>query len=187
MLMPLGGTTQPSLPTTEQHDLREKFRSIIEVTRTVTTINHGHATVRKSSGRNKTDEDNLSSSRPLNEILLSATANILLRHPAEVLAVTASGDRLFAVQGQMGETTVGEQSPATQEQFVSASTATLISDGLGDSTSRITSIAAIINPKKEHNHEFPDDTHSMVLDKGQSHYKLIEDDDQAWASFLGIP
>lgn len=181
MLMPLGCTTQPSLPTTEHHNLRTKFRSIIEVTRTVTTINHGHATVRKSSGRNKTDEDNLSSSRSLDEIMLSATANILLRHPAEVLAVTASGDSLFAVHGQMGETTAGEQSPATQEQFVSASAAALISDGFGNLTSWIASIAAV-NPK-EHNHEF----HSMVLDKGQSHYKLIQDDDQAWASFLGIP
>ena len=187
MLMPLGGTTQPSLPTTEHHDIRQKFRSIIEVTRTVTAINHGHATVRKGSGRNKTDEDNLSSFRPFNEILLSATANVLLRHPAEVLAVTASGNSLFAVQGQMGETTAGEQSPATQEQFVSASAAALISDGLGDLPSRIASIAAIVNPKKEHNHEFPDDTHSIVLDKGQSHYKLVQDNDQAWASFLAIP
>jgi len=182
MLMPLGGT-----PTTEHHDLRTKFRSIIEVTRTVATINHGHATLRKSSVKNKTVEDNLSSSRPLNEILLSATTNILVRHPAEVIAVTASGDSLFAVQGQMGETTDGEPSPATQEQFASASAAALISDGLGDLTSRIASIAAIINPKKEHNHEFPADTHSMVLDNGQSHYKLVQDVDQAWASFLGIP
>jgi hypothetical protein len=153
----------------------------------VTTINYGHATVRRSSGRNNTVEDNLSSSRPPNEILLSATANILLRHPAEVLAVTASGDSLFAVQGQMRETTAGEPSTATQEQFVSAGAAALISDGLGDLTSQIASIAAIINPKKEHNHEFPDDTHSIVLDNGQSHYKLVQDDDQAWALFLGIP
>jgi hypothetical protein len=187
MLAPQGGTTQPSLSTTEHHDLRTKFRSIIEVTRKVTTINHGRATVRKSSGRNKTVEDNLSSSRPLDEVLRSATANILVRHPAEVLAVTASGDSLFVVQGQMGETTAGEPSPATQEQFVSASAAALISDGLGDLTSQIASIAAIVNPKKEHTHEFRDDTHSMVLDNGQSHYKLIQDDDQAWASFLGIP
>jgi len=189
MLTPLGGTaatTQPSLPTTEHHDLCTKFRSIIEVTQKVTTINHGHATVRKSSGRNIV-EDNLSSSRPLNEILLSATANILVRHLAEVLVVTASGDSLFAVQGQMGETITGEPSPATQEQFVFASAVALISDGLGDLTSWIASFAAIVNPKKEHNHEFPHDTHSMVLDHGQSHYKLIQDDDQAWASFLGIP
>jgi hypothetical protein len=139
--------------------------------------------VRNSSPRNNTVEDNLLFSRPLDEILLSATANILVRHLAEVLAVTASGDSLFAVQGQMGDT-AGEPSPATQEQFVAAA---LISDGLGDLTSRIASIAAIVNPKKEHNHEFPDDTHSMVLDNGRSHYKLIQDDDQAWASFLGIP
>jgi hypothetical protein len=143
--------------------------------------------VRKSSARNNTDEAHLPSSRPLNEILLSATASILVRHPAEVIAVTASGDSLFAVQGQTGETTAGEPPPATQEQFASASAAALISDGLGDLTSRIARSSAIINPKKEHKHKFPDDTHSMVLDNGQSHYKLVQDDDQAWASFLGIP
>jgi hypothetical protein len=113
-------------------------------------------------------------------------ANILVRHPAEVIAVTASGDRLFAVQGQMGETADGEPSPATQEQFASASEAELISDGLSDLTSRIASIAAIVNPKKEHNHKFPADIHSMVLDNGQSHYKLVPDVNQAWAFFLGI-
>jgi hypothetical protein len=153
----------------------------------VATINHGHATVRKSSGRNKTVEYGLSSSRTLHEILLSATANLLVRHPAEVIAVTASGNSLFAVQGQMGETTAGELLPTTQEQLVSASAAALISDGLGDLTSRIANIAAVINPKKEHNHDFPDDTHSMVLGDGQSHYTLVQDDNQAWASFLGIP
>jgi hypothetical protein len=83
MLMPLGDT-----PTTEHHDLCTKFHSIIEVTRMVVTINHGHATLRKSSVKNKTIEDDLSSSRPLNEILLSVMANILVRHLAEVIAVT---------------------------------------------------------------------------------------------------
>jgi hypothetical protein len=153
----------------------------------VVTINHGHATLRKSSVKNKTIKDDLSSSRPLNEILLSVMANTLVRHLAEVIAVTASGDSLFAVQGQMEETTNGEPSPPTQEQFASASAAALISDGLGDVTSRIASIAAIINPKKEHDHKFPADTHGMVLDNGQSHYKLVQDVDQVWVSFLGIP
>jgi len=153
----------------------------------VATINHGHATLRKCSGRNKTVEYDLSSSRTLEEILLSATANVLVRHPAEVIVVTASGGNLFAVQGQMGETTAGEPSPTTQEQLIPASAAALISDGLGDLTSRIAKIAAVINPKKEHNHDFPDDTHSMVLGDGQSHYTLVQDDNQAWASFLGIP
>jgi hypothetical protein len=82
-------------------------------------------------------------------------------------------------------TTAGD--PTTQEQFASASATPLISDGLGDLTSRIASIAAIVNPKKEHNHEFPDDTHSMVLNNVQSHYKLVQDVDQAWGSFLRIP
>ena len=152
----------------------------------VATINHGHVTLRKSSVKNKTVKDNLSSSRPLNEILLSATANILVCPLAEVIVVTASGDSLFAVQGQMGETITGEPSPATQEQFVFASAVALISDGLGDLTSRIASIAAIVNPKKEHNHKFPADIHSMVLNNGQSHYKLVPDVNQAWAFFLGI-
>jgi hypothetical protein len=178
---------QPSLHTTEHQDLCKKFGSIIDATRTVTSINHGHATVRKSSARNNTNEDHLPSSRPLNKILLSVTASILVRHPAEVIAVTASGNSLFAVQGQTGETTAGEPPPVTQEQFATPSAAAPFSDGLGDLTSRIARIAAIINPTKEHNHEFPDDTHSMVLDNGQSHYKLVQDDDQAWASFLGIP
>jgi hypothetical protein len=75
------------------------------------TIDHGHATVKKSSGRNTTIEGNLSSSRSLNEILLSATANILVHHLAEVIAVTASGDSLFTVQGQMGETTTSAKPP----------------------------------------------------------------------------
>jgi hypothetical protein len=70
----------------------------------------------------------------------------------------------------MGETTNREPSPATQKQFASASAVALISDGLSDLTSWIASIAEIISSKKEHNHKFPADTHSMVLDNGQSFY-----------------
>jgi hypothetical protein len=183
MLMPLVDTTLQSTVTAEQ---RTKLRSLIALTRTVAGINNaGRPTLRKSSIRNKYNPGP-KSSRTFNDILLDATATILVRNQ-EVIALAASGGSIIAMEGRTEETTAGKSSPASQETYVSAAESDF--DGGGDSSNlafRMSHIAKIINPRKEDNYNFPAGSHFMALRGGKSHLKLIQDENKAWEWFLNI-
>jgi hypothetical protein len=179
MLMPLVDTTQQGSPTTE--GIRTTLRTLINVTRAVSSINNsGRPTLNKSATQNRTEHSLQLSTSP-DDMLLNATAAILVRDQ-EVIALGVSSGGIVAVEGRMEEAT-GEPSPVSPEQHVSAAA----SDDSKTFAFRKSTITAIVNPRTEDNYSFPDGACCMVVGSGKSHFRIHKDDNKAWRFFLKIP
>jgi hypothetical protein len=180
MLMLLVNTKQQSSPKTQR--LRRRLRSLVNLTRTVSGINNaGHPNLRTSSIRNKT-RSSLNSFKAVDEMLLNATATILVRD-REVIAMVASGGNVIAIEGRMEEITAGE----SLQEHISADKSDFHQGGdSSDLPSQISRIATILNAKED-DYNVPVGSYCMVLDSGKSHLKLIHDENKAWEWFLDIP
>jgi hypothetical protein len=156
--------TMPQRPP-ETVDRPTKFRSLVGLARKVSTINHGHPTLRKPSARNQT---NTLARQPQNE-RLDAIATILVRD-AEVVAIAASGPNIVAIQDAI------QQLPASAAD-----------DNRNHSNVQIPNIPAIVNPRKGDIYEFPDGSNFMMVKEGRSHLARSLAEADTWKRYLEIP